>query len=186
MRHLLARTLDALDGAGIGGVLVVTRNADARAMAVDRGLEAMGDPGRGPNVAVGRAARMAAGRGATQVAVIAADLPLVSPQDIVALVREAAEHRLVIAPDRLGAGTNAVLTPAGDFPYSFGPDSFRRHGRAALARGWSMTAVRSPGLATDLDSPWDLDLAAAVLARAQRPTYNRGRPTPIRSRPEVG
>jgi 2-phospho-L-lactate guanylyltransferase len=162
MLRLLRRTLDVLEAAGMQDVRVVTRHADVRALAAGRGVRVLGDRGEGPNVAVGEAAEGCFASGAHRVAVLAADLPLLHADDIRLLLRGGGPGMLTIGQDRFGFGTNAVVTPTRSFPFTFGPDSFRRHASAAHRLGLEVVVARSPGLATDLDEPWDLDLASAV------------------------
>ncbi len=164
MTVLLRRTLDAVDGARatgstvVAGVAVAARDAAAVAEALRRGLPVLPDEGTGPNPAVAAAALWCAHQGATLVAVIAADLPLVNAEAVTALLRRARPGCLVIAPDRLGAGTNALALPAGEFEFAFGPGSFAAHSRSARARRWAVEPLRTPALAVDLDEPGDLDL----------------------------
>ncbi|MGH9283619.1 MAG: 2-phospho-L-lactate guanylyltransferase, partial [Acidimicrobiales bacterium] len=63
-------------------------------------------------------------------------------------------------PDRRDDGTNVLAVPAvPPFPFSYGPGSFRRHGRAALALGLALRVVREPALGRDVDEPGDLEPA---------------------------
>lgn len=89
--------------------------------------------------------------------VIHADLPLVGADDIAIMLDAAERSGLAIAPDRHGLGTNAIaLAPATAFAFAFGEDSFRRH--VHQARGKAEIVTR-PGLALDLDTSEDFDLA---------------------------
>lgn len=91
--------------------------------------------------------------------VIHGDLPLLSPQDIEALL-VAATGGIAIAPDRHGTGTNALaMDTAEPFAFAFGPMSFARHRSAA---GDEARIVKRPGLALDVDTPEDLDAARAA------------------------
>lgn len=88
--------------------------------------------------------------------VIHADLPFLETDDIAALLVAAEEAGCAVAPDRHGTGTNAIaLREAGDFAFAFGEDSFARH----LAAWPGAAVVRRDGLAFDLDTPEDFDLA---------------------------
>lgn len=112
------------------------------------------DKGRGLNEEL-TAARGALGdRG---LVVLHADLPLVERDDISALIAAAEAFGAAIAPDRHGTGSNAVaLTPGTPFVFAFGPGSFRRHMADA-----QLTVVDRPRLSIDIDTPGDLDTAAA-------------------------
>lgn len=89
-------------------------------------------------------------------AVINADLPLLSPEDIVALLALAGDTHIAIAPDRHGTGTNAVaLAPGRQIRFHFGAES--RAGFQAEAGAWGRVLHRT-GLASDVDCPADLAL----------------------------
>ena len=113
------------------------------------------DQGRGLNAEIEAAARALGGK---RLLVIHADLPAVSADDIAALISAAGET-VAIAPDRHGAGTNAIaLTDASGFPFAFGPESFKRHREAAP----KARIVERPGLGLDIDTPADLAAAMAL------------------------
>ncbi len=110
------------------------------------------------NKALHLATRAAIGGGARRVLVLPADLPLVVPEDLQALLALASDPpSVVLAPDRRQDGTNALLvSPAGLIEYEFGPQSYDRHRAAALAAGARVAVCDRPGLALDLDLPEDL------------------------------
>ena len=125
------------------------------------GAQWVQDRGRGLN------AELAAFREtwiAANVLVIHADLPLLGPDDISALIAAAKGGRIALAPDRHGQGTNAAALPAGSrLAFRFGPGSFAAHiGQAA----GHAVPVHRPGLALDIDDPADLALAQARKAGA--------------------
>jgi len=95
----------------------------------------------------------------SRLLVIHADLPLLSVDDIAALIMGDGAA-CAIAPDRHGAGTNAValVEPLG-FDFAFGPNSFTRH--CAAAKGKARVVTRL-GLGLDIDTA--ADLAAAISA----------------------
>lgn len=97
-----------------------------------------------------------------------ADLPLLTGDDIEALLDAAAEKGTAISPDLDGTGTNAIALADGrGFVPRFGPGSFARH-RAALP---DAAIVRREGLASDLDQPEMLEtlLARGVIASLDNP-----------------
>lgn len=115
------------------------------------------DQGRGLNTEL-MAAREAIG--AVPLLVIHADLPLVGSADIDALLDAARQAGCAIAPDRHGAGTNALAIHDGRaFDFRFGPDSFALHLAQA---GEHCRVVERPGLALDVDTSDDLDAAIAA------------------------
>jgi 2-phospho-L-lactate guanylyltransferase len=95
----------------------------------------------------------------TRLLVVHADLPLVSVDDIAALIMGDGAA-CAIAPDRHGTGTNALalIEPLG-FDFAFGPNSFTRH--CAAAKGKARVVTR-PGLGLDIDTAADLDAAISA------------------------
>jgi 2-phospho-L-lactate guanylyltransferase len=112
------------------------------------------DEGGGLNAELSRAQQKL---GAENLVVVHADLPFVAATDITELIGHAATG-CAIAPDRHGTGTNALaLQGFPDFSFSFGDSSLETH--RVKANGRERIVVR-PGLALDIDTPDDLDLAA--------------------------
>lgn len=162
---LLRQTLSILRRSeGPCGILVVSADPVVRHEANAQGVDFLMEPDTGGlNEALTTAAAEVIGRGGTSMLVIPGDLPLLTAAGVDALVRTAAissssiEQRVAIAPDRRGAGTNALLLrPPGLVPFCFGPDSFQRHLAAAQALGVTPVVFRSPAFALDLDLPSDL------------------------------
>jgi 2-phospho-L-lactate/phosphoenolpyruvate guanylyltransferase len=94
-------------------------------------------------------------RGIGALAVVLADLPLLTTQDLVPALRTLGP--VVAAPSRADGGTNFLLRrPPRAIPSRFGRDSFRKHGEAARIRHLPVATVESPGLMFDLDVPDDI------------------------------
>jgi 2-phospho-L-lactate guanylyltransferase len=110
------------------------------------------------------------------------DLPMLSSDSLreMLMAREAGAQ-VVIAPDRHGLGTNALLTPLPPLRFSFGPASRHAHERAAAARGWRSALLVRPGLAWDVDTPDDLAAMAALPGGWQGMAHDLGLAVPIRS-----
>ncbi len=90
----------------------------------------------------------------TPTLIIHADLPLLASGDVETLLAEAGNSGGAIAPDRFGTGTNALaLADSSGVMPAFGEGSFSRH-RALFP---DAAIVRRAGLATDIDTPDDLD-----------------------------
>src|SRR5947209_13539849 len=89
---------------------------------------------------------------------IAADLPLLHPHDISALIEQSAHHAVVLAASRDGTGTNAILTqPPLALPYLFGPHTPQHYQPVARQYNLSYTTYHSLGLALDIDTIDDLE-----------------------------
>ncbi len=173
---MLRTVLDALSGAvGVDGVGVVTPDpAVALAFpALDGRVELVRQPpdAVGLNHALNVGRTWAVERGATAMLALSADLPLLTPVDIEALVGASAP--LVLAPDRHGAGTNAVLlrldgpyAPAANaFTFGFGERSFPRNLSEADRLGLPVAVVKTNGTAFDLDFPDDWAMLPVDLRR---------------------
>ena len=137
--------------------IVVTESDAMRGVARDAGADVLDTPRTGTNDAAAAAFAAAATAGATAALVLAADLPLLVPADLEALVDAADSAGVVIAPDRHRRGTNALLlTPPSAIRPAFGEDSFRLHRDRARDAGLRSRIVSTRGLATDVDDADDL------------------------------
>ncbi|GBC86365.1 2-phospho-L-lactate guanylyltransferase [bacterium HR12] len=113
--------------------------------------------------AVRQVEQVALSERAQALAVLSADLPLLTASALQAALR-------TLGPVVLGRssreGTSLLLRrPPRAIPARFGPDSFRRHLELARARGLPVAVVDRPELAFDLDLPGDI---LTVLADARR------------------
>jgi 2-phospho-L-lactate guanylyltransferase len=88
------------------------------------------------------------------LAVLAADLPLLTPQALSAALRTLGT---VVIGRSAREGTSLLLRrPPRAIPARFGEDSFRRHLELARAKGLPASVVERPELAFDLDLPSDI------------------------------
>lgn len=160
-RTLLVHTIDTLMALSeIEHVLVVSRDPEALALAREHGARTVLENGTpGLNIALTRATIVAKTHVTRGVLILPADLPLITPEDVYALLERASDPPVVvIAPDRRREGTNALLVcPAGLIEYRFGPGSFQRHCELALEAGARLEVCELPSLALDMDLPEDLD-----------------------------
>jgi 2-phospho-L-lactate guanylyltransferase len=115
----------------------------------------------GLNPAIGQGVRLAAERGASAVLILFGDLPLLTGDDVRNLLRRDAP--VVVAPDRHGTGTNALVLRFGAgehdarrFRFHFGPDSYAKHVDEAHELGLDVATSLTTGTALDLDTPEDL------------------------------
>ena len=161
-QELLEHTLKVLSGLKeLDQVLVVSRDPHALTIARNHGAKTVQEDGQPHlNTALARATVMAQVHSIRGILVIPADLPLLTPDDVLALIDRAAKPPVVvIAPDRHGKGTNALLmVPAGQIEYDFGEGSFQRHCERAKKSGARLEIVELPSLGLDLDLPEDLQL----------------------------
>jgi 2-phospho-L-lactate guanylyltransferase len=156
-RELVARMLrhvvEAANGAaGVDEVVLLGPSRHGLAASIRR----LDDPGGGLNAALAAASRAAAAAGVDRLVIVAADLPQVSQADLAALVGAKA---IAIAPDRSGAGTNALSLPlpaAAGFQFRYGEGSFALHRAEAARLGLPVQVIRSPSLGLDIDEPEDL------------------------------
>ena len=136
-----------------GRTLLVTDDADARALADELGAEIVDDPGGGQGRAVAAALeRVEDG----PVVVLNADIPCVVPHDIRTLAGAAELGRVGLVEAGDGT-TNALALPrASLFAPLYGAGSADRFRDHAAALGVSAVAAVIPNLADDVDTLEDL------------------------------
>jgi 2-phospho-L-lactate/phosphoenolpyruvate guanylyltransferase len=156
---------------GLDAVIVVTADRRAGAIAAEHDVAVVAHLEQGHSAAalVGIAAALEAG--AERTVLVPGDCPALDPRELDRLLsRPVVPPSVLIVPDRHGTGTNAlVLTPPGALAPSFGPGSCNRHAAHARAAGISSEVVDVPSLATDVDTPEDLDALEALLASTGAP-----------------
>ncbi len=164
---LLVHTLDVLARVpGIEHTLAVSRDPQALALARDHGARTVQEHGLSKlNLAIARATIVAASHAVMGVLVLPADLPLLTVEDVQALIERSTQPPvMVIAPDRHGKGTNSLLIkPTGRIQYTFGKDSFEKHCELAANAGMRLEICERPNLALDVDLPEDLELVHEAL-----------------------
>jgi 2-phospho-L-lactate guanylyltransferase len=93
--------------------------------------------------------------GATALAVLPADVPLVTVDTLHEALRTLGA--VVLARSADGSGTSLLLRrPPRAIPARFGPDSFRRHLELAAERGLPVSVVERHELSFDVDRPDDI------------------------------
>jgi len=164
MRRMVAGVIRAaFCSEAVTGVILVSPDGDVLDMAVGLSrVTALYQPPEQPGLLaglnLGRA--HADAMAATGLLVLFGDLPLLSGSDVRHLVRRAVP--VVVAPDRHGTGTNALLLrlsaiPDGErFEFQFGEGSYGRHIAEAHRLGLDVATSISAGTAFDLDTPADL------------------------------
>ncbi len=145
----------------IAQTLVVTRDADAAALARRLGALVVEDTAADINGALTLGARAALVQGARSVLALPADVPLATAGELRRLIHTAGDARGVALVAAHDGGTAAiVMRPPLVIPYQFEGQSAARHRLAAAAAGLPVALVRAPGLAQDIDRIEDLDLLA--------------------------
>jgi 2-phospho-L-lactate guanylyltransferase len=161
-QSLLKHTLTTLsDIKELEQVLVVSRDPHALTIARQHGARTVREDGQPHlNTALARATVVAQVYATRGVLILPADLPLISSEDVLTLIERAVDPPVVvIAPDRHGKGTNALLiSPSGLIEYDFGEGSFQRHCELAKQAGARLEIVDLPSLGLDLDLPEDLEI----------------------------
>ena len=149
-------------------VLVVTRGSRARDLAAQVGVRVVPDDEQGHNEAALIGMRAALRHRAERVLLVPGDCPALESGELDQLLaRPTRAPSALIVPDRHGTGTNAlVLTPPDALKPSFGPDSCERHRRDAREAGVSAEVVEVASLATDVDTPEDLEALEDLLVNA--------------------
>ena len=165
-RTLLEHTLKTLSELKeLEEVLVISRDPKALTLARSYGARTVREDGQPElNTALKRATVIAQVYATRGVLVLPADLPLVRREDVLTLIEHAADPPVVvIAPDRHGKGTNALLmSPSGLIEYDFGEDSFQRHCEQVRKSGARLKVVDLPSLGLDLDVPEDLEIIRSL------------------------
>lgn len=179
-RAMLEDVLGALvDAKGLGGLIVVTRDPDAVALAEGYGARVLGeDADCGHTAAVTAAARTLAAEGKAGLLTVPGDVPLVTRGEIEAvLAAHGAAPAVTIVPARDEAGSNCIAcSPPDAMPFRFGEDSFFPHLDAARRQGMEPRILHLPGLGLDIDTAADLTmlLARPGQSRAQAYVHSSG------------
>ncbi len=165
VERLLRRTVAAaLATPGVVDVVVVSPDPEVLAIAVAAGARPHAQRSRGLNPALQEARAAIA---ADRLLILPADLPTVAAGDLAQVLAAgdtAGNPCVVLAPDRHGRGTNALLlTPPEVIDPAFGGDSRAAH--AWLASSADAAYAEIPGiLGLDLDTADDLLLVESLRA----------------------
>lgn len=154
IQSMLSAVIDAISRAHtVDHIAIVTAEEEtARA-----GVLTLPDRGHGLNGALADATATLVALGAQELLVMHADLPLVRPDEIDTFVCAGRARGMAVAPDRHGAGTNALfLTLPSRLRFCFGERSLDLHLAAARGLGIDPALTELPGFALDIDTPGDL------------------------------
>lgn len=184
--RMLSHTLDVLNNvAAVFRSLVISRDPAALKIARQYGAYTYGEGDRQDlNVALTRAAHLAAAQDASGVLIVPADLPLISVEDVEMMLAGVAPNlslsrapgytngglrlshsrAIAICPDRSNNGTNALyVTPPLGFEFVYGEGSYERHLEQAERLGMHSRIVHAPGLKFDLDTEEDWNAYQIVM-----------------------
>jgi 2-phospho-L-lactate guanylyltransferase len=155
--------------------LVVTGDPEAQGIAAANSVEVLPDPDDQGHVAAALAGvARAEAEGATCVALLPGDCPLLDPRELERLLTGVPSPYVAVVPDRHGTGTNAlVLSPPDAIRPAFGEGSCDRHVAAAREAGIPFAVEELDSLALDLDTPADI----VALTRALEDRPGRARQT---------
>jgi 2-phospho-L-lactate guanylyltransferase len=154
VREMAGRVVTALREAQlIDHVAVVSPERDT----LPTDVLLLDDAGGGLNAALDSARQDLVARGADELVVLPADLPLITAADVDLLVARGRRSGFALATDSRCSGTNALyLARPGVFHFQFGPGSRRKHLDEATRLGLGAEVVRSQGLEFDVDCGEDL------------------------------
>jgi 2-phospho-L-lactate guanylyltransferase len=163
-RHALAVAMldDVLtavrQAAAVERIALVTTDPYALALAAQWGFEVVDEGlGRGETGAVELAVKVCRERGASSLAVIPGDIPLLTATDVDVVWQHGRDYDIVIVPSWDSRGTNVVLLrPPDALQLRFGSWSFFPHVKQAKRKGLAYKVVRLPRVALDVDTPEDL------------------------------
>ncbi|WP_187583321.1 2-phospho-L-lactate guanylyltransferase [Gordonia sp. OPL2] len=167
---MLLDTLDAITGAGIDRVVVVS--PDELVLDAARSVGAIGVPEMSSSAVGADSLNLAFSQGAatardrwpriTRVICVQADLPAARAESIRDVLGAAAGHVQSVLTDRAGTGTTMLIRAAHIAePPRFGPDSAAAH-RLAGAVELDADHLLWPDLRTDVDTETDLEAADAL------------------------
>ncbi|MBK8295457.1 MAG: 2-phospho-L-lactate guanylyltransferase [Solirubrobacterales bacterium] len=152
---------DVLESVGrartVDHMIVVTGEGRAGEIARNFGAEVIHDP---DDASHSQAASMGVNRaielGASSVALLPGDCPLLDPKELDRLLTGLPTPFVSVVPDRHGTGTNALaLSPPDAIVPAFGEGSCQRHLDLARAADVPHSTEDLPTLALDLDTPAD-------------------------------
>ena len=156
----------------ISGILIVSRTAEADALAQSFGTERFAES---PDAGLPEALRQAtdyliANFNAAGVMIVPADVPAIRAPEIDRILAE--HEQVTILPDAENMGTNAlVCSPPGCIPYIFDGQSFKPHVDAAFTVGITPRILPGTAFSLDVDVPDDLLSLQAAAPDSQTVNY---------------
>ncbi len=139
---------------------LVTGDARARALAGEFGFLVIEEAGNeSETAAIEMATAWCEQRGYDTTIVVPGDIPLITSQELQAVLDAAPAEGAVFVPAYDRRGSNCILRrPASLIPLRFGNDSFLPHCEAMKKTGKKLVVLELPGMGLDIDNPHELDL----------------------------
>ena len=156
----------------LAGILLVSRTTEADALAQAFGTERFAES---PSANLSQALIQASDYLTSQLQaagamIVPADVPLITPDEIDAVLME--HKQVTVVPDDDNLGTNCLIcSPPNCIEYVFDGRSFKPHVNAAFAAGITPTIIPSAGFSLDIDSPDDLKTLLERDPPSQTSTY---------------
>lgn len=163
---MLEDVLGAVKCSMVCQTVVISSDPTVEELAKNFGVTHLAEKKQGLNQAIEQATEWCIQNNADSVLVLPADIPLIIPEDINQIVKLGSERTsIVISPSQNG-GTNALLQkPPNLIHPCFGPNSFSKHKTEALHKRIPTRVCRSKRVATDIDSPNDLERLHKIKAQ---------------------
>lgn len=157
-QQLVRRTLAILrDVPEVSEIVVVSRDMQVAKMALKANVYCIPEARDGGlNNAVSTGYTFANKKKADFALVIPSDLAFLTPFDVTAVSQQAHKDKIIIAPDQIEDGTNALLLPTGlDFRFQYGRSSFDKHLHEAQQHKRLPQVIYRANLQFDLDTAQD-------------------------------
>jgi len=169
----LLKALKAADG--IHTILVVSSHGDVIELANHCGVSVLNEGAdcAGLNDAVRLGLTFAESKGAEQVLICHADLPLFESAHISQIVAAHPLHDVTIIPDKHRMGTNVMmLNVPSQMQIFYGENSFNLHKAFCTEKNLALKVLDIEALALDVDQPEDVNVLVSYLsANQQSATY---------------
>lgn len=163
---MLEDVLKAVKCSVVCQTVVISSDPTVKELANNFGVSYLKERKHELNQAVKQATEWCIQNNANSVLILPADIPLLIPEDINRVVKLCAKGALVVISPSQNGGTNALLQKPPDLiPTHFGPNSFSKHKTEALHKGILTRVYRSKRVATDIDSPKDLEKLLKIKAQ---------------------
>jgi 2-phospho-L-lactate guanylyltransferase len=155
---MLKDVLRAVKCSMVCQTVVISSDPTVEELAKNFGVTHLAEKKQGLNQAIEQATEWCIQNNADSVLVLPADIPLIIQEDVNQMVKLGSERTSIVISRSQNGGTNALLQkPPNLIHPCFGPDSFSKHKTKALHKGIPTKVYTSKRVATDIDSPKDLE-----------------------------